>query len=217
MGDAGRDRCMRTKVVSLKQLELKGEAPTQNDWELFVTDEQNNQMYSYGGVRPYDKLYKPTADFHRLNLETMSWTNLSVRFAFVMMTVVFDIFSLPALIEVASAISTVEGKRHMFLFGGCDEDGNPSGGLIAVDLNSFAWFNIEIPRHIPVPRLSATMVAVENRLFIFGGRTKYEDNSPFLSTFSVACYNAEDGWSWQCVDQQYPPIFRILDTVSRQP
>ncbi|KAK7014686.1 hypothetical protein R3P38DRAFT_2787519 [Favolaschia claudopus] len=77
--------------------------------------------------------------------------------------------------------------------------------LADVDLNSFAWFNIAIPGPIPVPKLSATMVAVENRLFVFGGRTKYEDDSPFLSTFSVACYNGKDGWSWQCVDHQYPP------------
>lgn len=59
-------------------LSLRGDQPTFNDWESFVIDYQREILYSYGGVRPYDKSITPTSDFHCLDLKTMEWRNLCV-------------------------------------------------------------------------------------------------------------------------------------------
>ncbi|KAJ7799275.1 hypothetical protein B0H14DRAFT_2617203 [Mycena olivaceomarginata] len=91
-------------------LPLKGEQPTLNDWESFVIDHQRERLYSYGGVRPYDKTIAPTSDFHCLDLKTMEWRNLCPLLRFCPLAVPFhtedhlEFKKLPALMEPASAL-----------------------------------------------------------------------------------------------------------------
>ncbi|KAJ7847273.1 hypothetical protein B0H14DRAFT_3676637 [Mycena olivaceomarginata] len=102
-------------------LPLKGEQPTLNDWESFVIDHRCQRLYSYGGVRPYDKTIAPTLDFHCLDLKTMEWRNLCPVLRVCPLACTQDQLEfkkLPALMEPASALVSLAAIRNqLFIFG----------------------------------------------------------------------------------------------------
>ncbi|KAJ7709099.1 hypothetical protein B0H14DRAFT_2646503 [Mycena olivaceomarginata] len=171
--------------------------------ESFVVDHQREKLYSYGGVRPYDKSLTPTSDFHCLDLRTMEWQNIgpSLRFrpiADPCLTAQSDLKKLPALMEPASAIISVSGGTYMFLFGGHDpESQGPTANLIAIDLDLLIWWYADVNGTPIVPRI--------NQLFIFGGRSKSDDDSPGIATYSVAVYDPQTQWTWTVSDGPMPP------------
>ncbi|KAJ7870161.1 hypothetical protein B0H14DRAFT_2726315, partial [Mycena olivaceomarginata] len=194
-------------------LPLKGEQPTLNDWESFVIDHQRERLYSYGGVRPYDKAIAPTSDFHCLDLKTMEWRNLCPLLRFCPLALPFrtkedrlEVKKLPALMEPASALISLSGGTYMFLFGGYDPESQaPTANLIAIDLDLLIWWYADVCGTPIVPRMSATMVAIKNRLFIFGGRTQWKDDSPAIATYSIAIYDPQSQWTWAISDEFMPP------------
>ncbi|KAK6987841.1 hypothetical protein R3P38DRAFT_3099082 [Favolaschia claudopus] len=180
---------------------LAGNAPTMNDWESFVVHEDTQRLYSYGGIRPYDKTFAPTSDLHCLDLNTL---RTLLRFRSSHQSPVSR--ELPALTETAVAIMNLDDRPHMFLFGGFDAaKQTPTSTLIAIELDALVWYHVCFPGPSVLPRLSATMVAVKNQLIIFGGRTEYRDDSPTLSTFSIAAFDSCAGWTWTCLDRTFPP------------
>ncbi|KAJ7847269.1 hypothetical protein B0H14DRAFT_2357234 [Mycena olivaceomarginata] len=193
-------------------LPLKGEQPTLNDWESFVIDHQRERLYSYGGVQPYDKTIAPTSDFHCLDLKTMEWRNLCPLLRFCPLAVPFhtedhlEFKKLPALMEPASSLISLSSGTYMFLFGGHDPESQaPTANLIAIDLDLLIWWYVEVHGTPIVPRMSATMVAIRNQLFIFGGRTQWSDDCPAIATYSIAIYNPQSQWTWAISDESMPP------------
>ncbi|KAJ7856957.1 hypothetical protein B0H14DRAFT_703945, partial [Mycena olivaceomarginata] len=177
-------------------LPLKGEQPILNDWESFVIDHRHERLYSYGGVRPCDRTIAPTSDFHCLDLRTMVCRNLCpvLRFRSLACTQEdqLEFKKLPALMEPASALVSLAGGTYMFLFGGHDPESQaPTANLISIDLDLFIWWYTDVRGTPIVPRMSATMLAIRNRLFIFAGRTQWNDDSPAIATYSVAIYNQQ--------------------------
>ncbi|KAJ7792690.1 hypothetical protein B0H14DRAFT_3562575, partial [Mycena olivaceomarginata] len=190
-------------------LPLKGEQPTLNDRESFVIDHRRERLYSYGGVRPYDKTVAPTSDFHCLDLRTMEWRNLCpvLRFRSLACTQEdqLEFKKLPALMEPASALVSLAGGTYMFLFGGHDPESQaPTANLISIDLDLFIWWYTDVRGTPIVPRMSATMLAIRNRLFIFAGRTQWNDDSPAIATYSVAIYDQQGRWTWAILDESMP-------------
>jgi hypothetical protein len=53
------------------------------------------------------------------------------------------------------------------------------------------------------------MVAVNNRLFIFGGRDQFVDTAP-ITTYSIAEYNPQTLWTWRVSDAPLPPDLPLL-------
>ncbi|KAJ7920363.1 hypothetical protein B0H13DRAFT_1484523, partial [Mycena leptocephala] len=184
---------------------LTGDKPSLNDWESFVIDHQREKLYSYGGVAPYDKSYTPTSDFHCLDLRTMEWKNISPSLRFRKDATESVFKELPALNEPASALMLIDSGTFMFLFGGYDpRSKSVTADLIAINLDLLLWWYVDVRGSPVVPRTSASMVATRNRIFIFGGRSKFEDDCPGISTYSIAVYNSQVESMWAVSDRPLP-------------
>lgn len=110
---------------------------------------------------------------------------------------------LPALMDPAAALLSLNGSQYIFLFGGADDSSCLSSKLIAVDLDAMAWWFIDVQGVPAVPRMACSMVGVNNALYIFNGRRDFEDTH--VASYSVAQYNPENGlWSWIATDVPYP-------------
>ncbi|KAJ7111462.1 hypothetical protein C8R44DRAFT_985554 [Mycena epipterygia] len=214
---------------------LKGDRPFFNDWPSMVVDHQREKVYSYGGVRPGDESNTNTSDFHCLDLKTMTWSNLTDGLRFRPSTYVSDPFlkdppnvtlrRLPALMEPAIALMSNSGPppteededclrgTFLFLFGGHNSD-NPTSDLIAIDLDLNTWWVVDVQGTPILPRMSTSMVAIRNKLFIFGGRTRFANNAPTMCTYSVAKLHRETPWTtrwtWEVSDAQMPPNLPAL-------
>ncbi|KAJ7700481.1 hypothetical protein B0H17DRAFT_1327964 [Mycena rosella] len=191
---------------------LKGDKPAFNDWENLAVDHRREQVYSYGGVRPYDEDYTPTSDFYRLDLKTMTWENLTHALRFRPKNYIpdpfaenpeFELRALPALTEPAIDLVSLGGRSFLFLFGGHDSQG-PTADLIAIDLDEYVWWFVDVQGTPIRSRMSASMVAIDNRLFVFGGRVKFDDKGPAIRTYSVAVYNPDTRWTWVISDTPMP-------------
>lgn len=95
----------------------------------------------------------------------------------------------------------------MLLFGGRKKNAL-SANLIAVDLENLTWFIIPIDSEggPATARMSASMVAVKDRIYIFGGMGLHARNSYKTSnTYCVAEYTNHDRkWRWIVRDEPYP-------------
>lgn len=88
------------------------------------------------------------------------------------------------------------------MFGGYDGT-EINSQLIAINVNTKVWSVVPVEGTV-APRMDAAMVGIENRLYIFGGRQKFEHGSSNLNSYSVAeCIDAR--WKWICKDVPYPP------------
>ncbi|KAJ7450828.1 hypothetical protein FB451DRAFT_988361, partial [Mycena latifolia] len=198
---------------------LKGDKPSFNDWQNFVVDHQRERVYTYGGVRPHDESYTPTCDFYCLDVKTMEWKNLtdSLRFRpknhnpdpFCKNGPELELRPLPRLTEPAIALSSLGGGNFVFLCGGFNSQ-NPTSDLIVIDLDDNIWWFVDVPGTQIRPRMSACMVAVDNQLFIFGGRDQFDDDSPTIRTYSIAVYKPETRWTWMVSDAPMPPDLPFL-------
>ncbi|KAJ7178187.1 hypothetical protein C8R46DRAFT_988336 [Mycena filopes] len=220
-GTAGPSVNQQASKIAHTKFTLRGDKPSFNDWSAFAVDHQNEKVFVYGGVRPGDESNTPTSDFHCLDLKTMDWSNYTNTVKFRPRDYKFDPFwkeeeklqtcPLPALTEAAVTLSFVGGGRFLILFGGFNTTaGNPVSDLVAVDLDSMVWCFIDIQGAPILPRMSACIVGVKNRLFIFGGRDQFEDKSPPLRTYSIAEYTQQTRWTWRVTDAPFPPDLPLL-------
>ncbi|KAK6974362.1 hypothetical protein R3P38DRAFT_3133480 [Favolaschia claudopus] len=196
-------------------LKLRGDLPCFNDWATFAVDCQQDKVYMYGGVRPGDENNLSTNDFYSLNLKTRQWINHTMSLKFIPRNYMLDPFCkkdsplqprcLPKLTEAASAFIEVAGGRFFLLFGGYDlEAEGPTSRLIAIDLDLETWWFVDVRGTSIRPRMTASMVAIKNRLFIFGGRDNFETGSPTIGTYSIAEYTPESQWTWRVSDALMP-------------
>lgn len=82
------------------------------------------------------------------------------------------------------------------IFGGYDQAKSElSAGLIAVDLDRLSWWWVRLEGPPVISRFSPTMVAIKNRLFIFGGL----QDDLVLRSYSIAEY-ADGAWRWTVRD-----------------
>ncbi|KAJ7869593.1 hypothetical protein B0H14DRAFT_2571772 [Mycena olivaceomarginata] len=148
------------------------------------SDAYGDRVERYGGARPYDTSNTLTSDFRCLDLRAIEWKDISPSLRFHPAgdkdLEQLDFKKLPALMEPATALTYVSGGTY-----NPDSQG-PTADLIAIDLNLFIWWYIDVRGTPIVPRLSASMVAIKSQLFIFGGRSKWEDDSPGIGTYSIA-------------------------------
>jgi hypothetical protein len=107
--------------------------------------------------------------------------------------------------EPANALISVCDRTYMFLFGGHDPGSQrTTADLIAIDLDSFIWWYADVGGTPILPRMSASMIALRNQLFIFGGRREDDDSCPGIGTYSIAVYDPHTQWTWTVSDAPIP-------------
>ena len=69
-----------------------------------------------------------------------------------------------------SHTATVVGDDRLVIFGGSGEgEGNYLNDVHVLDLKTMKWTSPEVKGDLPAPRDSHTAVAIENKLFVYGG------------------------------------------------
>lgn len=181
---------------AFQTLVLKGDPAPLNDFSAWAQDCDNGLVYFYGGVPCSLRDGDCTADLFSLNLASMEWQRLTDRLQF---SDAYDPFSelrqerkLPALLHAACTFVTLNKRHFLMLFGGYDQaTSETSSSLIAVDVDRLSWWWVR-PQGVPViSRFSPTMVAIKNRLYIFGGL----QNDVVLKSYSIIEY-ADGAWQW---------------------
>lgn len=185
------------RINASKILALKGDPAPFNDFSSWAQDCANGKVYFYGGTLPglaSDGKY--TADLFSLDLVSMEWQDLTDMLHF---TNPYDPFSkllqgekLPALQHAACAFISLNDRNFLMVFGGYDQaKSKRSSSLIAIDVDRHSWWWVR-PEGIPViSRFSPTMVAIKNRLYIFGGL----QDDVILKSYSIIEY-ADGAWRW---------------------
>jgi hypothetical protein len=117
--------------------------------------------------------------------------------------------SLPNILSPAMDIVVIEGTTtYILLFGVYHPQGESSyAGLMAVNLDERLWAMIKMgddeSTEDPADRVGASMIAADNKAFIFGGGSK-RDRWDVLS-FSVAEFDTVKGtWKWTFIDRGLP-------------
>ncbi|KAJ7111475.1 hypothetical protein C8R44DRAFT_711873 [Mycena epipterygia] len=168
---------------------------------------QREKIYQYGGVRLCDENHTPTCDFYCLDLKTVVWKNLTVTYfadPFLKDPPNFAVRQLPALSEPAITLASVNDSPFLFIFGGHNGD-NPTSDLIAIDVDLHIWWFVDVQGTSILPRMCASMVTINNQIFIFRGRTDFDDTSPAIRTYLIANYHPETRWTWKVSDGPMPP------------
>ncbi|KAJ7877429.1 hypothetical protein B0H14DRAFT_2712949 [Mycena olivaceomarginata] len=175
-----------------------------------------DKAYLYGGHLEDDEARTPTSDLHCLDISTMTWKNLtnSLRFYIPDPFSTAQIRCLPALTEPAIAIIALNGNKFLLLFGGFSDEGSTTDSLIAIDLDALTWWFVH-PEGAPIiPRASAAMVAIGNRIYVFGGK---KDRDTSIRTYSIAEYDSKTfKWSWIVSDSPFPADFVAMGTGNIQ-
>lgn len=115
---------------------------------------------------------------------------------------------LPRLQSASATFLAVNGRHFVLLFGGHDfEKDQVMSDLIAIDVDDMAWWYVNIEGGPVKGRIQSALVAIDHRIFIFGGKNKFNQkgHSPSFSSWCMAEYTAGKGWRWVVCDQDYPP------------
>lgn len=91
----------------------------------------------------------------------------------------------------------------MFIFGGYDAAlEKPHSDAIMVDLEKHAWWFFPIKS--TSARIGPSVVAIENKVYIFGGYRQFGDNPKPYDSFSIAEYLPDRRiWQWAAQDEPY--------------
>ncbi|KAJ3515855.1 hypothetical protein NLJ89_g1499 [Agrocybe chaxingu] len=218
------------RIGRLKVTNFKGELPKLTILCQTAEDQRRGKLYIYGGIYPPDAVDEeeesessdtgsedetPCNDFHVCDVAKMEFTNLTDSLVY---TTPADPFSaaghtrstkpLPSLHMPGLAFTEIRGVPVVLIFGGYDRDlDEVSSKLIAINTLHLEWFYVtfEPPRNLATiaPRFKPTVVALNERLYIFGG--KLAGKRPHLRTYSVAAFQPGTfQWKWVAADEPYP-------------
>jgi hypothetical protein len=108
---------------------------------------------------------------------------------------------LPALRKSATTFLRLNGRKFILIFGG-RKNKTVSSDLYAVDVDDLAWWAVRVEGGPVAARMCASIVAIDTRIYIFGGLTFAEEA---VLSFCVAEYTPDDRrWKWIVCDQPYP-------------
>ncbi|KAK0484503.1 hypothetical protein IW261DRAFT_1331192 [Armillaria novae-zelandiae] len=192
----------RILANSLQRIPMTGSLPYFNDYSCVAVEDNGGKIYMFGDKRPgTDDL---CCDFYVCDAQTVNWE-----------TGLYNSFNrefsptgpLPPLQNVLAAFLSIHGWRYVFSFGWYDGT-EINSQLITINVDTKVWSVVPVEGTV-APRMDAAMVGIENHLYIFDGRQRFEHGSPNLNSYSVAeCTNAH--WRWICKDVPYPPYIPDL-------
>ncbi|KAF8953067.1 hypothetical protein BDZ97DRAFT_1930033 [Flammula alnicola] len=190
-----------------------GHCPPSSYFEAWVNDYHNSKLYMVGGVHSGDCTETPASDFFCCDTTSMTWTNLSNNLR---VRNPYKPFSeenrkpqlklLPSLILPGTTLVRIENASFILIFGGFDCDKNePSSKVIMIDPEEKEWWYLKFDGEDVGPRINPAVVAVDNKMYIFGGyQTFGNDPRPYRS-FSIAECKPEGVWHWEVRDAPISP------------
>jgi hypothetical protein len=113
----------------------------------------------------------------------------------------------------------INGGRFVFLFGGHDASKDRgTSDLIAIDLDELTWWYVKVEGGPINDRIQASLVGIDNRLYIFGGKKEFDDagRAPSFTSYCVTEYfSGRREWRWTACDQPYPAGLPSLGSGGR--
>ncbi|KDR76953.1 hypothetical protein GALMADRAFT_66355 [Galerina marginata CBS 339.88] len=193
---------------------MAGDCPPYNDFAGWVHDPHNQRVYMFGGLRPGDESETPASDFYCYNTTTMKWENLTNALTFrepykspySKTELKREKRHLPALSHPGCTLWRYEGHSFIFLFGGYDaaSDG-ASSKVVIINLKLREWW-YEDRLGRTNPRIAPSIVAIGNKVYIFGGYKELEGDPQACYSYSIAEHRPEDPispWAWEVRDTPY--------------
>jgi hypothetical protein len=114
---------------------------------------------------------------------------------------------LPRLGQPGLALVRIHDTTFIFIFGGFSvEEDKSVSTLIAVDVDHREWWYVPVDGGPVSGRIKPVVVAVDQRIYIFGGDRQYfKANPQSLRSYSIALYQpAHRQWTWEACDIPYP-------------
>ncbi|KAF8953071.1 hypothetical protein BDZ97DRAFT_635746 [Flammula alnicola] len=113
---------------------------------------------------------------------------------------------LPTLVSPGATLVRIENASFILIFGGFDCDKNePSSKVIMIDPEEKEWWFLKFDGEDVGPRLNPAMVAVNNKMYIFGGYEKVGNDHRPCRSFSIAECKPEGVWHWEVRDAPISP------------
>lgn len=116
---------------------------------------------------------------------------------------------MPRLGQPGLTLVRFHGTSFIFIFGGFSVEGDePVSTLIAVDVDHREWWYVPVDGGPVSGRIKPVVVAVEQRIYIFGGCKKYSEANPqSLQSYCIAFYEpVHRKWTWEARDVPYPSL-----------
>ncbi|KAF8510173.1 hypothetical protein JB92DRAFT_2941923 [Gautieria morchelliformis] len=176
--------------IKLKQFQGISEAErTCSSW-VTVSDHDKGYLYVLFAKPEHGSqlFYMPTS--------TMEWEQISLLHR------PTDVFqdpqpTLPYRMKPSIVLFGPEDHRRLLIFGGRNEDVDLTADFFCLDLVKMIWSKFVIEGGSIRPRLVASIVVVQNKLYIFGGI-----GMEHLDTYSVAEFSSSrNTWTWQIMDE----------------
>ncbi|TFK69845.1 hypothetical protein BDN72DRAFT_839893 [Pluteus cervinus] len=96
---------------------------------------------------------------------------------------------------------TIRNRKCILFFGGYSaECMRVVSDLIIVDIASSIWWFATIAEGSVAHRMDSVISFMDSKLFVFGGRQAFDDES-ILNSYSIAEYS-DKGWRWGRVDEE---------------
>lgn len=119
---------------------------------------------------------------------------------------------LPRISHAGIALLRFRDASFIVIFGGYNHRlAAPSSDMIVISLKALTWWFVRLEdddgtQEAEVsPRISPEIVAIDRKIYIFGGHRQFGDNPRPCTSFSIAEYAENEGrWKWSVIDQPYP-------------
>ena len=105
----------------------------------------------------------------------------------------------------------------MFLFGGHDYVSDEvTANLIAIDVEELLWWYVKVQGGPVDSRIESSMLGIDRRIYIFGGKSLFDEDAPAFASYSIAEYLPDNGeWRWVVRDHPYPSHLPALGSGGR--
>ncbi len=118
---------------------------------------------------------------------------------------------LPRVSHAGITLLRFQNASFIVIFGGYDHNLQaPTSNMIFISLKNLGWWfaNLEDAGRESKqvsPRISPEIVAIDKKIYIFGGYRRFGKEPQPCTSFSIAEYASEERrWRWVVVDKPYP-------------
>lgn len=112
---------------------------------------------------------------------------------------------LPRIAYPGCTLLRINDSSFAVIFGGYNAVSEKlNTDTIIVDLEKCYWWTLRIKGTSASPRINPAMVAIDSKIYIFGGYRQFGVDPRPYNSFSIAEYDPERGtWTWVTRDEPY--------------
>lgn len=112
---------------------------------------------------------------------------------------------LPRLDKPGFTLFRHQERSSIILFGGYDlDEEEATSRIIVVDPQNQLWWEASTEGGPVFPRINPAIIAMKNRLYVFGGYENYRGDPQNISKYSIALFTPKGGiWTWEYCDEEY--------------